>query len=105
MRKFWRRKDEWFSYAACYGSIDHTLPPIRTDGGPVALTFLVRALCNRCTVRPECATWAYEGSESGVWVCGTWIPGHDEDKRLANELRHKLFQSVEGEASARGQDV
>jgi len=103
--KFWSRKDEWFEYAACFGSVDHTLPPVRDDAGPVADSLHVWAVCLECRVRPECARWAFEGSESGVWVCGVWIPGHDEDKRQARELRMKLYESVEEESQQRGEDV
>lgn len=103
--KFWSRKDEWVRYAACFGVADHTLPPARDDDGPTADSNLVRRICFGCRVRPECAAWAVDGSESGVWVCGTWIPGHDEDKRSAKELRHKLFESIEEERRLRGEDV
>lgn len=103
--KFWSRKDEWFRYAACFGSPDHTLPPSRDDAGPVADDLLVFEICLGCRVRPECAQWAVDGEESGVWVCGTYIPGHDEDKRLAKELRHKLSESVQEERRMRGEDV
>lgn len=103
--KFWWRKDEWFEYAACFGSFDHTVPPMRDDDGPIANADRVRKICGGCRVRPECAAWAFEGSESGVWVCGVWIPGHDEDKRTARELRMKLYMAVQEELLRRGDDV
>jgi hypothetical protein len=103
--KFWARKDEWFRYAACFRSRDHTVPPVRDDDGPVADALHVWEVCLGCRVRPECAAWAVDGSESGVWVCGVWIPGHDEDKRLAKEVRRQLYESIEEERRRRGDDV
>lgn len=103
--KFWRRKDSWVAYANCFGSTDHTLPPVRDDAGPTAVEAHVQDLCHRCTVRPECAQWAVDGEENGVWVCGTWIPGHDEDRKAAKLVRHNLFQSIPAEFQRRGEDV
>ena len=103
--KFWSRKDEWVEYAACFGSADHTRPPARDDDGPTADPAVVERLCSICRVRPECAQWAVDGEEHGVWVCGTWVPGHDEDKRAAKDLRHMLFQIIEEERKLRGEDV
>lgn len=103
--KFWARSDSWFAFANCGGSEDHTLPPSRTDAGLVACIPLVQEICKGCRVRPECARWAVEGNEHGVWACGTWIPGHDEDKKTAKLVRHNLFESIPGELERRGEDV
>ena len=103
--KFWSRKDEWFKYAACFGSADHTLPPSRDDDGPTADPLHVWFVCLFCRVRPECAQWVVDGSENGVWSCGRWVPGHDEDKRGAKDMRHRLFESIDQERRERGEDV
>lgn len=103
--KFWRTNDEWFSYAPCFGVSDFTLPPVRDDGGPAADVKTVLGMCSSCTVRPECARAAYLEQWNGVWSCGMWIPGHDEDKREAGARRQHLFDSIPDELEQRGDDV
>lgn len=103
--KFWSRTDEWIQYAPCFDLRDFTSPPARDDGGPVADVWLVASMCAGCTVRPECARTAYLEQWHGVWSCGVWIPGHDEDKREAAKLRQQLFDSIDSELEARGEDV
>lgn len=103
--KFWVRADEWVQYAPCAGLPDFTLPPSREDAGPVADLGLVLATCLGCRVRPECAQAAAREGWSGVWSCGVYIPGHDEDKREAIALRQNLSDSVEDELGCRGEDV
>lgn len=103
--KFWKRTDDWFQYAPCFGIPDFTLPPARDDAGPVADTGRVTSMCDSCTVRPECARAAYLESWNAVWVCGTWIPGHDTDKRRAQSLRTNLFEQIPSELNRRGDDV
>lgn len=92
-------RDEWQQYANCGESTDHILPPGQADEETVEY------LCNRCRVRPECAQWAVDGSEGGVWVCGTWIPGDDEDKRGGRAARQNLLKSIPEERERRGTDV
>ena len=103
--KFWRRRYEWVGFAACYGVEDFTLPPERDDGGPTANGDAVAAICSSCTVRPECAQAAHDGEWNSVWSCGTWIPGHDEDRRAAALVRIDLLASIPSEVAARGEDV
>lgn len=101
--KFWHTADEWFQYAPCYGIPDFTIPP--AGPGPCADEDLVQTICSSCTVRPECARAAYLESWNGVWSCGKWIPGHDEDKRESQAVRDSLFAAVEDELQRRGDDI
>lgn len=103
--KFWRRTDEWYEYANCFGVEDFTLPPQRDDSGPVADPIAVQAFCLECRVRPECARTAHDEQWNDVWVCGRWIPGHDTDRREANIVRLELLKSVPNELEQRGDDV
>ena len=103
--KFWRRSDEWYGFASCYGVLDFTVPPEREDDGPTSDPSRVRSICAACTVRPECARAAADGKWNDVWVCGEWIPGHDVDRREANAVRDRLADSIERELHARGDDV
>lgn len=103
--KFWFHADDWFGYANCYGSTDHTLPPEREDDGPTADPLAVREKCLNCRVRPECAQTAVDEQWNDVWVCGTWIPGHDQDRREAGIVRQNLLNSIPDELKHRGTDV
>lgn len=103
--KFWSRSDDWYGYANCYGSTDHTIPPERDDDGPTADPAAVQSKCANCRVRPECAQAAVDEQWNDVWVCGTWIPGHDSDKREAMSVRQNLLQSIPREMAQRGDDV
>lgn len=110
--KLWNKSDEWMQYASCGGSVDHTLPPDRDDGGPVANTLEVKGICDRCRVRPECIRWALtpQGGSKGfspslpasVWVAGRWIP---ESKQKAKRVREELVFAFLGELESRGEDV
>jgi hypothetical protein len=103
--KFWRRSDDWYSFAGCFGVDDFTLPPTRDDDGPTAIPEIIELICRTCRVRPECAKAASEEEWNGVWVLGTWIPGHDEDRREAALRRQQLFSSFPLELELRGDDV
>jgi hypothetical protein len=104
--KLWSRSDEWKVYAACGGSVDHTVPPTRCGeeaGLPVADVDNVRRICDGCRVRPECARWgAGELEPVDVWVCGRFIP---VDKRKARKVREELSRTVDLELMLRGEDV
>lgn len=103
--KFWHTNVEWYKYAPCFGITDFTLPPERDDDGPVADKNLITSMCAGCRVRPECGQSAYLEQWNGVWSCGTWIPGHDTDKRAAERIRRKLMDAFPDELEARGEDV
>ncbi|ATN94029.1 transcriptional regulator WhiB-like [Mycobacterium phage Kumao] len=102
--KLWQHGNEWVSYANCGGVIDHILPPEREDDGPVADQEKVEFICNKCQVRPECAKWAVRKQAHGVWACGRYIPGHDEDRRQANRVRRELAETIHLELARRGDD-
>lgn len=103
--KFWRRTDDWYAYANCYGLPDFTTPAERNDGGPVADIDIIHTICDMCRVRPECARAACDEEWNDVWVCGVWIPGHDIDRREAKNVRQNLLDSIPNELDARGDDV
>lgn len=106
--KLWRTVDEWKKYSNCGGSIDHTIPPTRSEEDadkPVADPDKVRSICGACRVRPECIRWALKPGPDqpvDVWVAGRFIP---MNKRQARKVRQQLADALEGELIARGDDI
>jgi hypothetical protein len=111
--KLWRTDQEWFKYANCGDSPDHTIPPERKRSADpmddeshlaVADQDKVKSLCGSCRVRPECIQWATDPAkpERSVWCAGRWIP---DNKRRARKVRAELVLTLQKELSSRGEDV
>ncbi|MEU5278185.1 WhiB family transcriptional regulator [Streptomyces asoensis] len=59
---------EWLRSAACVGEDPELFFPVGTAGPALRETEAAKRVCARCTVRPECLSFALaDGLTSGVW--------------------------------------
>lgn len=57
----------WMSRAACLGEDSSLLFPVAATGPAVQQISAAKRVCERCTVRASCLTYAVETRQSGIW--------------------------------------
>jgi WhiB family transcriptional regulator, redox-sensing transcriptional regulator len=58
---------DWMSRGACLGEDPELFFPIAATGSALRQISAAKRVCQRCTVRASCLTYALETRQSGIW--------------------------------------
>ncbi|MEW2047268.1 WhiB family transcriptional regulator [Streptomyces sp. NPDC005476] len=82
---------EWLRSAACVGEDPELFFPVGTTGPALRDVSAAKRVCARCTVNPECLSYALAiGQTSGVWG-GT---GEEERAELLRTTRREAMSTT-----------
>ncbi|MFH9553851.1 WhiB family transcriptional regulator [Streptomyces sp. NBC_00377] len=82
---------EWLRSAACVGEDPELFFPVGTTGPALRDVSAAKRVCARCTVSPECLSYALAiGQTSGVWG-GT---GEEERAELLRTTRREAMSTT-----------
>jgi WhiB family redox-sensing transcriptional regulator len=85
-----RRRRDWLADGACRDEDPELFFPITSQGPAIDQTLAAKAVCARCTVRPECLRCALEDTHSyGVWGGTT-----EEERKRMRRARARAQRSL-----------
>jgi WhiB family transcriptional regulator, redox-sensing transcriptional regulator len=85
---------QWLDRARCLGEDPELFFPVGSTGAALEQVEDAKAVCGRCTVRPECLQWALDtAQDAGVWG------GMSEDERRSIRRARRREQRAARQAS------